>query len=520
MLEASPLAPAPPKNLDEAYRLILELWHEVRSLRQQNEVLLKENALLREENAALKAENTQLKSRVSHLEERLRVNSSNSSKPPSSDPPGTPPKRRARGGGTRGGQHGHDGHGRDLALQVDQVVPCRPPARCECGCLVLLEAQPVARHQVVELPPPRAEVTEYQILAGYCGHCGARYVGALPEGVTRELLGPRLQALVAKGAGIYRLSKRLIQRFLAELLGVEIALGTISATEKRVSAALASTYQALQDFVRAQPVVHVDETGSPQGNADGRNPDDRRGWLWVAGTPQVVVFRHSLYRNADTAKALLGDDFEGLIVSDRWSAYAWVDRWRRQICWAHLIRDFTRMAERKGAAGRIGRGLLAESKQLFAWWDSLEAGKLARSTFQTYVSPLRQRVNDLLAEAAAWTDATGTARGKTAGTCRDLLDLEPCLWRFVTKSGVPPTNNRAENALRKPVIYRRISQGTESEAGSTYIARLMSVVSTCALQGRRVFDFLTEAILCYRKGQPAPSLLPPTDSLSPVQATF
>jgi transposase len=97
---------------------------------------------------------------------------------------------------------------------------------------------------------------------------------------------------------------------------------------------------------------------------------------------------------------------------------------------------------------------------------------------------------------------------RTTETCRRLLAADPNLWRFVSVPGLEPTNNSAERALRHPVIWRRNSHGTQSDGGSRFVERILTGVETCRQQQRPVFDFLRDALIAYRTGQPAPSLLP------------
>lgn len=381
-----------------------------------------------------------------------------------------------------------------------------------------VDAAPVERRQQVELPPVQPVVTEFRRYAGVCQDCGRRHQGALPHG-SRWCLGPRATALVAVLSSRFHLSKRLIVELCREALGLAVAVGTIAASERRVSAAVAAPVAEAHGYVQQQPVVNSDETSCPQGNADGQNPDGTKGWLWVAVTAMVTVFLVRLSRGQQVAKELLGETFTGVLGSDRWSGYGWVSRWQRQLCWAHLKREFTKMAERGGESGRIGAGLLAEEAALFGYLRRVRDGTLKWSTFRSYVSPIRQRVGALLREAAAWPAPAkgGGPDAKTARTCRELLHLEAALWTFVRHPGVEPTNNVAERTLRGFVLWRKGSWGTQSAAGSQFVARLLTVVATCRQQGRSPLEYLTAAVVAYQQGQPAPSLLPAQVQVVPLQ---
>lgn len=493
--------PPPPTTLEEAYQLILAMWQEMVKLR---------------------AENAQLKERVAHLEEQLRLNSSNSSKPPSSDPPWR--KRQPPGDGTkrrRGGQQGHPGHTAELVAtdQVDTVVEVTATGLCPCcGGALVLDYDRVDRRQVQEIPLPPPVITEFRLVPGYCGQCQQRTWPAWPAEALYAM-GPRLAAVAAYLAVAAHLSKVQVGRVLCQLLSVRVSPGGLSANERRVSHAVAPAVQEAHDHVQQQPIAHADETSWRQGNADGANAAKKLGWLWVAVTAWVTVFQVALSRGKDAAKALLGATFKGRLVADRYSAYNFLDWYRRQLCWAHLIREFERMVERGGASARIGQGLLEQQKALFSLWYRVRDGTptpLKFSSFGTYVVPIRQAVRVLLAEAAAWPvkKKDPSADAKTARTCRKLLKIEHAMWTFTHVPSMEPTNNTAERAIRPAVLYRRCSLGTQSKRGSQFVARMLTVITTCRQQQRDVLDFLTAAILAHRRGLPVPSLIPTTEPMT------
>ena len=205
-------------------------------------------------------------------------------------------------------------------------------------------------------------------------------------------------------------------------------------------------------------------------------------------------------RSAAGLTALLGEVIAGIVGSDRWSAYHKVAVGRWQVCWAHLVRDFRAMVDRADAGSPIGEELLCCAEDLFTWWYRVRDGTLSRATFRRYVAELRPWVRSRL-EAGS---ACGCA--KTAGTCRELLAVEPALWTFVRVEGVEPTNNHIERMLRLAVLWRKKSFGSQSEAGCRLVERLLTVVQTRRLQGRSVLRYLHEALVAHRKGLPAPSL--------------
>jgi len=443
----------------------------------------------------LRAKVATLTRRVAELEAKLGKNSTNSSKPPSSDGPEVQRKRKEPTGRRRGGQPGHKGHTRELLPieQVDLVVPLVPKQCRWCSKPLNGEDASPLRHQVMEVPPIRPVVTEYQCHELTCEACGLATRAELPAGVPEGAFGPRLMAMVAICTGKYRMPKRITQELLSDFLGAELALGSVPRVEQQVSQALAVPVEQARAFVREQPVVHQDETGWRE--------DKHRAWLWVAVTPLVTVFELVRSRGEKVARRMLGESFSGTLVSDRWSAYAWVHPLHRQVCWAHLLRKFKSFAERKGLLAAYAQSLLDEMGIAFEWWHLFKEGAMTRRTFQRKLRPLMREVGRLLREAS-------TCGEKGAGTCREILKLEDSLWTFVYVDAVEPTNNSAERALRPAVIWRKGSFGTDSPDGSRFVERILSVVATLKSQGRHVLDYLTAACETMLLGQAAPSLLP------------
>jgi transposase len=367
----------------------------------------------------------------------------------------------------------------------------------------------ILRHQVVELPEVQPRVDEYRLHQLGCPHCGEMTRARLPAEAPASGYGPRLVATVGLLSGPYRQSERQTQQALCDFYQVEVALGTINTLRQEVSQAVAKPCAEAAEFAQVQEVAHADETGWAQGNSDGHNPQRRKAWLWVLVTSWVTVFQVHLSRGQAAAKELLGE-FAGYLVTDRWSGYGWWPLSRRQLCWAHLIREFQKIAERGGESHAIGEGLLEQARKLFELWHRVRDGTLTREGFAAAVVGIRAAVQQWLAEGAAYEAARGdkSARARTARTCRELLKVEEALWLFVRVAGVEPTNNGAERALRPAVIWRRTSLGTQSALGSQFVARMLTVTLTLRSQQRPVLEYLTAACEAARQGMPAPSLWP------------
>jgi transposase len=224
-------------------------------------------------NAQLQARIAALEAKVGALEEQLRQTSQNSSRPSSTDPPAVErlPKRPASGR-RPGAQPGHDAQYRPLlpVEQVDVVVPVRPSQCQECGAPMRGTDPTPRRHQVTETPPVRPVVTEYQLHTLACRRCGHRTPAPWPAGVPRGGFGPRLTATVAVCTGVYHLSKRTTAGLLADLFGVDLAIGTVSACEQTVSAAVAAPVAAAQAYVSSrQSSTSTRPAGAKAGSGRG-----------------------------------------------------------------------------------------------------------------------------------------------------------------------------------------------------------------------------------------------------------
>lgn len=445
----------------------------------------------------------ELEACVRELEARLGQNASNSSIPPSANPPQAPaPVRKRPTGRKPGGQTGHPAYLRER-LPPERVDETRHlvPAIC-AGCqddlpLVPGPDDPEPRwHQVVELPATPVHVTEYQMHGRTCSHCGQVTWAKLPAEVDGHVCGPRLAATITFLSGAMHLSKRQIEETVETVLGAPLALGTVSNLEQEMSAALAEAHAEAQRAVQEADAKNVDETGWKQAGAPR--------WLWGAATAWAACFIIAPTRGALGLSALLGRRIKGIIASDRWSVYGQLKLGQRQVCWAHLKRDFQKLVDRGGDAHDIGATGLDVVEVIFGWWHAFRGGGLSRGQLQHHIAPTRQLLHEWLELGCASTDS------KAAAFCANVLAIEPALWTFVRRDGVEPTNNHIERLLRSGVLWRKNAFGCHSEAGCRFVERILTVVQTCRLQKRPVLAFLYQSLCAHRQAQKAPPLLAQT----------
>ena len=435
-----------------------------------------------------------LERRIGALEAQLAKNSTNSSKPPSSDGPGVQRPEVKPKGAKRGGQPGHEPHRRELLpTERCRAVSAYKPERCRCGSTHLSEARLHARHQVVDLPSLVAPVDEHQSFACTCLDCGAEVVEPIPSEVLCSAFSAAVVGLVGQLTGEYHLTKRAVERFLRALFGIDMSLGAVCDQEQTIARAIAEPVREAHQAAKQAARAHADETGWRQGK--------KRAWLWVLVTQVATVFSIDRSRGTPGALKLLGDAFDGVLTTDRWATYGALSIRLRQLCWAHLIRDFVSWLDHRDGAP-YAKALLADSKKMFKWWSHFKDGDLSRARFQKRMAKLMPGMLELLEDAAVCPDA------KVAGMAAEMLKLRDALFTFVDHEGVEPTNNAAERAIRHAAIWRKICFGTDSEKGSRYVERVLTVVATLKQQGRDVRAYLTDAVHALRHGLPAPKLLP------------
>jgi transposase len=458
-----------------------------------------QNARLAEQVERLTARVAKQGERIAELERRLKRDSRNSSLPPSQDPPGAPERKRSgRSGRAQGGQPGHPGRGRGLAPieAVDELID-HWPQRCECGHRFAgagrEPAGEPARHQVAELPPIAVRLSEHQLHRLRCPDCGRTARAEPPPGVGSGAFGPRLEAAVATLAVRNRVSRRDTVELVGELFGAQLCVGTVDAILGRAGDALELAYEDPLAHVRGAAAINIDETGWRLRGA--------RRTLWGAVTTRAAVFRIAPDRHEREAAALLGEDFEGVVSSDRWWAYRGFDPARRQVCWSHLIRDFRAHAEGLAAQKEFGEQGLEIARRLFRAWDQFQHDG-DRRRLKRSVAPLKRELKALLRRGSK-----GKRHKRTWGFSKNLLNVWPALWTFTAVPGVEPTNNAAERGLRGAVIYRKLSLGSQSERGERVLERLLSVSQTCRLQRRSLFAHLADVLTATARGQPLPSLV-------------
>jgi transposase len=304
--------------------------------------------------------------------------------------------------------------------------------------------------------------------------------------------GPRAAAGIAILHGDYHLSDRLVARLLDEFFGLPLSLGGVVELQQTASAALKPVYETLHTVVQQQDRCNIDETGWKEAG--------KRRWLWTMVTAIATVFLVASSRSGPALRQLLGESFDGIMTSDRHRPYLKQVPERHQICWSHLIRNFQALVDRGGKLAVWGADFLELSRVVFRLWHLYREGTINRAMLQAAMGPVEGAFHALLERGARRADAP-------EALCQELLAHEAALWTFVREERVEPTNNAAEQALRSAVIWRKSCFGAQSAEGNRFVERMLTVSASCRKQQRHLLTFVTEAIVAYWAGQPAPILL-------------
>jgi transposase len=434
----------------------------------------------------------QLRVEVAQLRAELaaaKKNSSNSSKPPSSDivkkPKDKPKDGKKR---KRGAQPGHPRHERSVFSddQVDYTelycVECP-----DCHGPVMPSKLPPKVIQQVELPLPSEMISVVGVRshACWCRKCKQVHYAPFDQASRRAgLVGSRLTALIAYLKGACHCSYSTIRKFIRDVLAITISRGYLAKLIAKASTSLKNAYDALAARLPNEPRINVDETGH-KNNREAM-------WAWCFRASLFTLFKIDASRGSDVLVHMLGQEFNGILGCDYFSAYR---KYMKdfgvlvQFCLAHFLRDVRFLVEHPNTRNQAyGRRVLEHMRLLFAVIH--ERDQYTKAGFR---NALQNAGDELWAEIVWRVPNTAEARNLAE---RFEKHGESYL-RFITTPGIEPTNNLAEQAIRFVVIDRKVTQGTRSTTGQRWLERIWTVMATCAQTGRSVFTFLNESLSAF-----------------------
>jgi transposase len=369
-----------------------------------------------------------------------------------------------------GGQPGHQYNGYQFKTH-DEIVQVIPEEKvCDCGSQLIL-SEAYKAHQKIEIPPVKPFVTEYRLHAACCSKCGKQYGSRRTD---YRLLGKNAESIISALSGFFNNSKRDIQAILSQIFNLDISLGLISQSESRISGKLEDKYKELVQQAESSSYLHLDET-----SASNRG---KSGWCWVAGNKGVTVFKLSGSRSKKALESFL-PEYEGKVISDRYAVYNIFDPEKRQVCLAHLRRDFKRFAHSKHSSlAAVGKNLIEMIDAVFS------LHRLYRKEQIDYLYYLR-RMRKIKKKMLYYLKTVSTLKEceQARRVARNLLKCFEMMWHFTMDTEIEPTNNFAERQIKHYVKYRKNSLFTWSQRGDQFVERIKSVFATAKLRNLNPF---------------------------------
>jgi hypothetical protein len=445
-----------------------------------------------EEIDALNKENDELTARIKELEARLlqqhRMKFKRNTKAKSPAAPATKPKPRKRGAPV-----GHPPWRRPAPERVDRTVNVSPP--CVCPHCATSELKPSGGEHVQLqediVLQPRTVVTEYVHQTAWCPSC-RREVFATAEGELRNCdIGPVTQAAAVYLRHEVKLSYRDVRKVFNGLFGMPFVSASAMAFSHRTAGRAAHLYEDLRDKIQASAVVHGDET---HWRIAGKSA-----FLWYAGNPLTAFFHADPSRGSDVATSIFGNAFGGALVADSYAAYNAINAQRRQACLAHLKRKAKETAERINLMPEQLRDAPSlrfcnTLEKFFSICCRIgkrrDSGAITFSTAKTHIPKLR-RVRDEICMRPLADAESENLRQRITTLKRDGGNL----FTFLEVPGMPATNNHAEQALRLPVIFRKITFGSQSLHGAQALAVNLSLAATAKRQGKDPLELFKTILL-------------------------
>lgn len=391
------------------------------------------------------------------------TNSSNSSQPPSKDQKSDLSKRRKRH--RHGPPVGHVKHERKMVVNPDHIVEVKPQVCEHCQSdLAKVNGELADVNQITELPEAKAEVIEVRQYAVQCPCCGKKQTAEPPAGLEMgRTFGARLEATVVYYRQEQHMSYVRTEAALSDLYGVKISAGGIDRIQQRAGRYAGKQVEPIQSELQQSKVIHSDETSS---RVDGQN-----WWEWVFCSVNAVLHVIRSNRSVDVIQDVMGDHIAEVWVCDCYSAQVKAPSKQRQLCLAHQLRNL--------------QAVVDQCPETF-WPRAMQAlfrtaihthnlrGQLSPPEFQSRVQRI-ERICDWLIERSL--DEPQAKR-----LLKRYRKYRDCLFVFLHRSDVSPTNNVSERHLRPSVVHRKVMGCFRSGWGARAYAALASVIATAALK--------------------------------------
>jgi len=400
------------------------------------------------------------------------TSSRNSSQPPSRDQKGNLPTSRRRH--QHGPPIGHEKHERKFVARPDRTIELQVSSCSKCHSDLSNETgQLVDVNQITELPHAPAQVIEVRQYAVTCPDCGASQVEQPPAGLEmNRRFGSRLEATVVYYRQEQHMSYVRTQKALLDLHQVEISQGGIDEIMKRAGKWAVEKAEQIQESIRQSQVIHCDETSN---RIDGANA-----WEWVFCTVTSVLHVIRRDRSAGVIKEIMRDGQAEVWVSDCYGGQLKAPASQRQLCMAHQLRAVQHVID---AHPHLTWAHAMQKLFQHAIHVHRYRSQAPPAQFERQVAHIERNCDRLLQQDLDPPEAKRLQRR--------YLKYRPCLFVFLHRTDVEPTNNVAERALRHSVVHRKVTNGFRSNWGTNTYASLASVIDTAELAGIQAFDAIS-----------------------------
>ena len=455
-----------PESNIELKSLVRALFDKILKLEAAIAHLEKENLVLKEENAELKA--------------KLKLDSSNSSKPPSTDGYRKKPAFPRNKNGKKGGQEKHKGKTLEMAETPDHIVVCKTD-ECTCGCDISQEPTTIiARRQEFDLPEPRLEVTEFQLAQNKCPQCGRVHKGEFPEGINAPVqYGHRVKALLVLLNNDCKIPFEKIQCLFNDLYGYPINEGTIATSNQTCFENLEQPEKVIQENLINSPAINNDESGI--------RCQGKLYWMHVAATAiftYLFVHEKRGKEAIESEKSIL-NRFFGWSVHDCWGSYFNLTHLKHAICGAHLLRELQAQIDN----------------------NSIWATAFKNYLLKVYSTPIHERIDKRIEIEIEFDEIINHAdieepvpkktgkKGKLKRTKgRNLFErlhrYKSAVLAFAFNPEVPFSNNQAEREFRPVKVKLKVSGCFRTVRGAEHYARIAGYISTVRKNKLNVFKEL------------------------------
>jgi len=437
-----------------------------RQARGRNGQLEKKNKELTEVNNTLRED---IKRAYNQIQEALGIKITKDRKEKNTEKEKISPEKK------RGAPKGHKGRSRPVPVKADKIDIIPPPRRCPCcNASDILPSDEYISKYIEDIVPIVKMTTEKRYIKGTCAHCQEQVVSPEATSGPPVIVGDNLIALLTIMREQMGVSFRKLSTFSQEVLQVPLtpsgALGIIN----RVSQKTKPVYKGIEVSLRAQSVLHGDETGW--------RVDGQRWYMWCFCNRDIVYFHPDQSRASQVPQDIVGANYKGVMHADFYGAYNIFKKIQR--CLVHFLRKLKEELE-----VTPGEEALLELKK--GMKSIIQRGEEIKTLPETpdkkmEIKKLERRLQTLM--------KIESTNKKATVLVNRIKRHKNELLQFVKHKEVEYHNNRAERTIRAVVIFRKLSFGSRTPEGAQNYAMLASVLETCRLKGKSILVFLKDVL--------------------------